>query len=322
MAKIMHETFPKSVSIHTECPGDLWLVKGDATQLHQVLLNLCVNARDAMPDGGSLSIIVRNRTLTAEQAVRHPQARAGDYLALKVADSGCGISSDTMERIFDPFFTTKGDKGTGLGLSTVLGIVKSHGGFIDVESAPGEGSRFTVYLPAFQNGLPDISNGKPVPVFMGHGETVLCVDDEEQIRKMIDITLRRFGYRVLLANHGASAVAIFQENRTQIDVMLTDLCMPLMDGWRAIQEIRLLDPLLKIVAMSGQITPEAVEKAKILGIGDIVEKPLGITQLLETLHRLLHEPAPVMASPRSQSGLGDLEPVTHSGTKGSVSQLL
>jgi CheY-like chemotaxis protein len=143
---------------------------------------------------------------------------------------------------------------------------------------------------------------------MGHGETVLCVDDEEQIRKMIDITLRRFGYRVLLANHGASAVAIFQENRTQIDVMLTDLCMPLMDGWRAIQEIRLLDPLLKIVAMSGQITPEAVEKAKILGIGDIVEKPLGITQLLETLHRLLHEPTPVMASPRSQSGLGDLEP--------------
>lgn len=290
MAKIMYETFPKSVSIHTDVPGDLWMVMGDATQFHQVMLNLCINARDAMPNGGNLSLSARNKTLDEKQARQHPHAHAGDYVELSVADSGVGIEPGNLERVFDPFFTTKGENGTGLGLSTVMGIVKSHDGFVQLESVPGKGTQFLIYIPASKGRN---ENPAPSPAGVsqrGHGEVILCVDDEENIRTVLAQLLENNGYRVIMANHGIAALALHAANREEIQVVLTDLIMPLKDGWQAIEEIRQLDPMLPIIAMSGCITPETAFRARELEVSAVIEKPMGFRDVLHVLQKVLHKP--------------------------------
>lgn len=290
MAKIMYETFPKPVSIHTDVPGDLWVVMGDSTQFHQVLLNLCVNARDAMPEGGNLILSARNKTLDEKQARQHPHAHAGDYVELSVKDTGGGIAAEHLERIFEPFFTTKGENGTGLGLSTVMGIVKSHQGFVEVESVPGIGTQFLIYLPAVKATVDEITAAGFRPTLQGHGEVILCVDDEESIRNVLRKLLEKNGYRVLMANHGVGALGLYEANRAEIELVLTDLQMPLKDGWQAIAEIRQLDPMLPIIAMSGCVNPEISNRAEDFGVTTVIEKPQGILDVLRIIQQILHEP--------------------------------
>ncbi len=229
--RIVRDTFPKHIQVRTIVPHHLWTVLGDPTQLHQVLLNLCVNARDAMPHGGTLTISGENLQLDEHYAALFPEAVPGSYVMVRVEDSGSGIAPKVLEQIFDPFFTTKEiGQGTGLGLSTSLAIVKSHGGFIRVKSLMGRGTTFEVYLHAPAEAVAAAEAEKAVELPRGHGELILVVDDEIGVREITRRTLENFGYRVLLAAEGAKAVAAFAARRAEIAAVITDMTMPVMDG--------------------------------------------------------------------------------------------
>ena len=287
---IVNETFPKSVAFELHCAPNLWTVTGDPTQLHQILLNLCVNARDAMPSGGKLSLQLENVRLDEAYASLNLEAKPGPHLCLTVNDTGTGIPKEIQERIFDPFFTTKEPgKGTGLGLSTTLGIVKSHGGFIHFYSEPGKGSTFKVYLPA--NSTPDaavkVEQETAVPP-RGQNKLVLVVDDEAPIRKLAQRVLERFGYRVLLAADGTEALSLYQTRRNEIDVVITDMVMPNMDGPATITALKAVNPKIKIVASSG-MAPDGYEAAATrAGVRHFISKPFSAETMLYTLDDALN----------------------------------
>ena len=257
--KITRETFTRSIDVQSDLPRDLWKIHGDGTQLHQVLMNLCVNARDAMPTGGILKLKGENVTLTEADARIHLDAHAGEYVLLTVADSGTGIPNEIMEKIFDPFFTTKEvGKGTGLGLSTVLGIVKGHGGFIIVQSEESRGTEFRIYLPAAVGEEAPDQEEQYCEGPAGKGETVLVVDDESSVREIAKETLEANGYEVLLARDGAEAIAVFAQQRDRVRVVLTDLVMPYLDGSATIRALRKIDSRVKIIAASGLANKETL----------------------------------------------------------------
>ncbi|HVW22160.1 MAG TPA: response regulator [Opitutaceae bacterium] len=285
---IVHETFPKNIAIQRHGPVDLWTVKADATQLHQVLLNLCVNARDAMPSGGRLTLEADNCVLTEAEARADPLAKPGPYLRIIVADTGHGIPPDIIKRIFDPFFTTKGvGKGTGLGLSTVMGIVKNHGGFVHVYSEPGRGASFRIYLPAEPSSTAASPPPAELPAARGTGELILVVDDESGIREMARHILESHGYRVVTAANGEEAVNCYLEHREQIRLILTDMMMPVMDGPSLIRALRILDTHLRVAPMSG--LEHAQRDAELAGMGleEILIKPFDARSLLERVRRRL-----------------------------------
>ena len=287
MTKVIGETFPKNIEAKEDLAAGLWLVPGDATQLHQLLLNLAVNARDALSSGGVITLSARNVSLDARAAGRHPLAHPGDYVALTVADTGTGIAPEILDRVFDPFFTTKGEAGSGMGLSTALGIVKSHGGFITVDTEVGRGAQFHVYLPADRRAA---SPGSGVPAGAtgrGRGELILCVDDEREIRRVVGITLRNHGYQVLTANDGAEATRTYALHRDTIRAVVLDLAMPVKDGKTALAEIRQANPEAVVIVMTGRASPEADDALKGLGAAAVVDKPLGIHEIVPLLHRLL-----------------------------------
>jgi len=256
MKTIVDQTFPKSIQLRTEISKGLLCNTGDATQLHQVLLNLCVNARDAMPQGGTLTITAENFSLDESFARMNPGTVPGPYILLRVADTGTGMSQEIQNRIFDPFFTTKTlDKGTGLGLSTVLGIVKNHQGFMIVHSEIGRGTEFNIYLPATLNLAALEFEGRKVSLPVGHGELILVVDDEAGIRSILQQVLEMFGYRVLTANDGVGAVVACAQKKEEIQLMITDMMMPIMDGTSAILAVKSIIPAIKIIAASGLDMP-------------------------------------------------------------------
>jgi CheY-like chemotaxis protein len=270
-------------------PG-LWTVMGDPTQLHQVLLNLCVNARDAMPRGGTLTISAANATLDAASARLNLEAKPGPYVFLQVEDSGTGIPQEVIEKIFDPFFTTKDvGKGTGLGLSTSLAIVKSHGGFLRVDSEPGRGTKFQVYLPAQQVASPAAAAAPEAELPRGHGELILVVDDEASVRQIIQQSLEAFGYRVLLAGDGAEAVSLFTRHQAEIAAVLTDMMMPVMDGPAMIEAVRKLDPGMRIIAASGLSSGDHMGRAMSLGVKHFLPKPYEAATVLTLLRKALSE---------------------------------
>ncbi len=288
MQNIIQQTFPKTIHLQTELGKDIWTVIGDATQLHQVLLNLCVNARDAMPNGGKLSIKAENVLLDEHFAGMNPEAKAGAYILLSVADSGTGMPAGVKDRIFDPFFTTKPlGQGTGLGLPTVRGIVKSHGGFMSVYSEVGKGSEFRVYLPAKAgpSSKPEAARLSRLP--NGQGELILVVDDEASIRNIAQQTLEMFGYRVLTASDGAQAVAACAEQRGKIRLMLTDLAMPIMDGPSTIRAVRSLDAGIKIIMASGLSTEGQSNETDLFHANAILHKPFTGEQLLKLVREVL-----------------------------------
>jgi PAS domain S-box-containing protein len=280
---LMRETFPKHLQIELAIPPDLHGVTGDPTHLHQVLLNLCVNARDACSEGGTIVVDAANVTIDAEG----PGA-PGEYVRLGVADTGGGIPPEIQDRIFEPFFTTKElGRGTGLGLSTVHTIVQSYGGFIRLDSAVGRGTRFDIYLPARRAGSAVDGTPERRRIPRGRGETILVVDDEATIRSVVQRILERFDYRVLTAADGAEAVRCYAEHRGTIRLVLTDMTMPVMGGAAAIVALRTMNPALPIIASSGQDTDERTIAA--LGIGQVpfVAKPYTTDVLLTAIAKAL-----------------------------------
>lgn len=289
IAEIKHiaqETFPKSIQLYTDIPNDLWTVSGDATQLHQVLMNLCVNARDAMPEGGTLSITAENLVIDENYARIRMDAKAGPYIVINTSDTGTGIAPDLLERIFEPFFTTKEHgKGTGLGLSTVNGIVKSHGGFVDVISYLGEGTQFKVYLPAVRAAETQYLDDSEL--LSGKGELVLFVDDEASIREITKTLLEANTYQVLTASDGIEAITLYAKHKAEISVVLTDMMMPSMDGLTTIRTLQKINPQVKIIAVSGLVPSETLNETTNAGVHTFLSKPYSARELLKTLHAVL-----------------------------------
>lgn len=288
---IVGETFPKCIQVNADAPKGLWQVAGEPTQLHQVLMNLCVNSRDAMPSGGTLVIEAENVTATNPCASpAGSPAKPAPYVLISVRDTGTGIAPEIREKIFEPFFTTKAPgKGTGLGLSTSLAIVKSHGGFIQVESEVGTGSVFRIYLPALDQGASTSSQTEQFQIPRGRGELVLVVDDEASVRLIMAQTLKTYGYRTLTANDGAEAVMIYQQRAADIAVVLVDLMMPVMDGVATIRKLAEINPKLKVIAVSGLESSDALAQAGESCARAFLPKPYTAANLLKTLSKILSE---------------------------------
>ena len=288
--KILRETLPKSIEISFRIPNDLWIISADATQIHQVLMNLCVNARDAMPDGGSISIAADNMVLDENYARMHLEAKSGRFVTISVADTGPGMTPEIQSRIFEPFFTTKDmTKGTGLGLSTAMTIVKSHGGFINVYSELHKGSQFTVYLPAIDKPGGDNASALQVDLPLGHGELILVVDDEESIREITRGTLETFGYKVLTASDGTEALALYADKKNEIAVVLTDMVMPFMDGPATIRALQRMNPNVRIIAASGLGAAHRGGEGALEGVAVFLNKPYTAEKLLKTLAQVLRD---------------------------------
>jgi len=290
---IISEIFPRNIRIVTDVPNDLWPVTGDPTQLHQVLLNLAINARDAMPHGGALTITAANLTIDHQYAGMSKEAKPGPYVLVQVTDTGTGISPEARVRIFEPFFTTKElGKGTGIGLTTVHTVVKSHGGFLNVESEVGRGTTFKIYLPA-DSAHQAVETALPVAPSppRGEDELVLVVDDEFSIRDITQQTLEIFGYRVITAGDGAEAVALYAKQAQQIALVLTDMMMPIMDGAATIQVLQRINPAVKIIVASGIDSGENVAKAASAGVHDFLPKPYTAETLLKLFREVLDRPA-------------------------------
>jgi PAS domain S-box-containing protein len=286
---LLERTLPRSITLRTEVPEELWAVVGDATQLTQVLLNLCINARDAMPDGGTLAVSVANVHLTASYARNHPEARPGPYVRFSVTDTGTGIPPEVMDRIFDPFFTTKPHgKGTGLGLSTVLGIVKGHGGVVNVYSEAGKGTQVTVFLPAEQGEAGEAADPRPAgDVPLGRGELVLVVDDEALILLTVRATLESFGYRAVTAGSGAEALGLFGRHRDQVAAVILDRMMPGMDGLATLKALRGVRSDVKAIVTSGLATPERSAEVLAAGARAVLAKPYAEEKLLRLLAEVI-----------------------------------
>lgn len=297
--RIVQDTFPKNIRVTLDAVRESSSVVADATQMHQLILNLCLNARDAMPNGGSLALVIESQELDELQTAGHPGAHPGPYVCVRVEDTGVGMPGEMLERIFEPFFTTKDPgRGTGLGLATVHAIVRGHRGFVQVFSEPRVGTRFLVYLPASPSGT-GTGHVRPQQArsdLYGRGELVLVVDDEEPIRDIARRILERFGYGVLLAANGVDAVARFAARRDEIAVVLADLAMPIMDGPAMIVALRSIEPAVRVVASSGLADGDLMGRARAAGIDATVPKPYTAESLLLALARVLAErrgePAP------------------------------
>jgi len=292
--QIAQESFPKSIQITSNIPRELWPVVGDATQLHQVMLNLAVNARDALSEGGRLTITGENVTLDDTFASMEPQAKPGPYILLSVQDTGTGIAPEIMDRLFEPFFTTKQTgKNPGLGLSTALGIVQNHGGFVRVSSQTGQGSVFKVFLPAAPGAVVALTD-QELPLPVGHGELILLVDDETAICQSASALLKRHGYQVVTAADGAEALARFAERRAEVRLILADIVMPLMDGVALVRGLRKIAPETRVVAASGLLDdPDQSGKIlelKQLGVNRFLTKPFTARDLLVAISETLSGP--------------------------------
>jgi len=257
-----------------------------------VLVNLAVNARDAMPNGGTLGIIAENMVIEPSQTDHPASAKPGFYVVIKVSDTGTGIPREILDKIFEPFFTTKEmGKGTGLGLATVLGIVKSHDGFVQVQTEVNKGTTFLIYLPAMEDSPQLAPEGERPRLPLGRGQLILAVDDEESVLSMTKETLETYGYRVLTARDGTEAVATYSEHRHEIHGVLTDMLMPFMDGPATIRVLRKLDPSVRIIAASGLMDGEKIKDCT--GMDDInfLMKPYTAEKLLNTVHKVVGDMA-------------------------------
>ena len=288
MVAIAVDTFPKNIRIETRVADPLPAVVGDPTQLQQVLINLSVNARDAMPDGGHLTLIADEVEFATPEAAGDLDAQAGRYVRLVVADTGTGIPPEIFDKIFDPFFTTKEfGKGTGLGLATSRSIIKSHGGFLRVETTPGQGTRFIVHLPVATPGAAPVPAAGRDRIRPGGGECILVVDDEEPVRRSAGRVLEAAGYRVLLAAGGREGIARFAAHAGEVALLLTDLMMPDLDGSALITALRARRPELPVLAVSGLDAPEPSAPGVPSGMA-FLQKPFTAEELLTAVARALH----------------------------------
>ena len=289
LERIVRSTFPKNIDIRVACAPDAPAVLGDSTQLHQVLLNLCVNARDAMPRGGTLRVEVGHEQVEAGALRDTSVEKPGSHVVFRISDTGCGIEPELVDRIFEPFFSTKSpEQGTGLGLSTTIGIVRSHGGFMRVQSQPGRGSMFTVFLPSSAEYEPAVEIPRPPQkALSGEGATILLVEDEPTVRNVLARLLARLGFAVEVAADGETALSILRRPNARVSLVITDLHMPGMDGIALTREIRRIDKDLPVVLASGfsdQADPADIEA---LGFAAQLDKPFSMDALKETLRTAL-----------------------------------
>ena len=291
MIDITRHCFPKGIAIRSAVAPNIWTVLGHPTQLHQVLLNLCVNARDALPAGGTLTLAVSNLQVTAAAPGLPPDVRPGAYVVVSVKDTGTGMSPAVQARIFEPFFTTKElDRGTGLGLSTVGNIVKDHRGFITVDSTIGEGTEFKVFLPA-QPDAAAVVAAERLTLPVGHGEWILVVDDEAAIRSIATQSLEMFGYHVVTAKDGAEGLAVFARHQAPIELVITDRDMPVLDGLTMLRRFRDLAPQLKVILASGVDSDTKAPAPADCECDAYLPKPYSADELLRAVDTVLHLPA-------------------------------
>jgi PAS domain S-box-containing protein len=287
MQNLLQRAVGETIALEVQFGPERMPVEIDPGQLEQILVNLAVNARDAMPEGGRLVIEVERAELDEEYAYTHPDTPPGSYVCLKVSDTGVGMSPRTLERIFEPFYTTK-DDGTGLGLATVYGIVTGVGGHVDVYSEPGLGTTVKIHLPAEQ-AEPEHEPTEAARTADGHGEVVLVVEDQPEVRRMAERILGKAGYSVIGKESGPGAIETCQAREQPIDLLLTDVIMPEMLGTELVRQARALRPRLKVVYMSGYshavMAPEALDED---GESAFIEKPFGSGELLRTVSRLLN----------------------------------
>ena len=285
--EMIRKTFPKTIRIHCRLADDLWEIAGEMTKLYQVFLNLAVNARDAMEGQGELTIDVYNCELDVAFLQRNPKVRPGRYIAFTFKDTGCGMSDEVLKQIYVPFFSTKdAEHGTGLGLPTVLGIVKGHGGCIEVKTEVGRGSTFSVFLPAAETAE------SAETLFDTHGstgKTILVIDDDEGVRKLVKAILTRHGYRVICASNGTDGVSAYVTKSSAIDLVIADLIMPSMDGVVFSRAIKRLNRHAQIIVSSGMDNAARVEELRALGITRFLRKPYEPATLLEEVRRTLEE---------------------------------
>jgi CheY-like chemotaxis protein len=283
---MIRPTFDRSIDIRTALPVALLPVEGDAGQLEHTLLNLCINARDAMPNGGTLRIETHNVILSDPEAYGLAEAPPGEYVSLSVSDTGVGISVEHLPRIFEPFFTTKEPgKGSGMGLAMVYGIVKNHGGWIDARSAAGRGTTFRILLPASPMMLA-VPTALPKPELLAGGtETILFVDDEESLRLLATETLGSLGYTVLTARNGIEALARYAENRREIALVILDLIMPEMGGVETFRRLREIDPAARVLISSGYAGDDQSEMLLAEGVAGFLRKPYRIGALAAAIRQ-------------------------------------
>ncbi|HEX9048222.1 MAG TPA: response regulator, partial [Verrucomicrobiae bacterium] len=286
--RIATETFPRSIEIVTHFSKQPCVMLADATQIQQVLMNLCVNARDAMPRGGLLTIALDKKELTDAGTAIHPKARPGAYVVISVSDTGTGIAPELVDKIFDPFFTTKPiGHGTGLGLPTVMGIAENHGGFVHLETQPGAGTTFFIYIPMAAGEAPAENIGGAQDEVHGKGELILVVDDELSVRKLASAILGRNGYRAMTAADGAEGLKLFEQHRQEIKLLISDLMMPHLDGPGMLREMRRLDPRIRSIVITGLGEENRISEARAAGADLILNKPFSAEQLLAHVKQLV-----------------------------------
>jgi signal transduction histidine kinase len=290
--RIANDTFFKTIQVQVTLAPDLAPIVGDPTQLHQVLLNLCVNARDAMPGGGTLTIAAHPVEVDALLAGTQEDAHEGAYVMIVVSDTGTGILPAAVDRIFEPFFTTKPvGQGTGLGLSTSLAIVRSHGGFIRVQTDQGRGTSFQVYLPVREPGATEATPETAPSLPRGNGELILIIDDEASVREVTRRTLETFGYRAMVAADGAAGATAYAASQADIAVVITDMMMPGLDGAATMGMLRQINPRVRLIAASGLAEDARVARALEAGASLVLSKPFTAEVLLRTVHDVLQKPA-------------------------------
>ncbi|MEN9575238.1 MAG: hypothetical protein RL514_3093 [Verrucomicrobiota bacterium] len=280
------ETFPKAMEIRSELAGELFVIRADPTQLHQVLLNLLVNARDAMNGTGKLLVTAENRVVDAAFAAQKPGAKVGPHVVLRVIDSGSGMTPEVLAKIWNPFFTSKPPgKGTGIGLSTVAKIVKEHGGFVDVTSQPGKGTTFAIYLPGTHGTGASEPVAAPAPLPLGRGERVLVVDDESALAQMVQTLLAEHNYTAVVAEGPAAALSAFTRGE-KFDLALVDLNMPAMDGGRLAKVMWNINPGLKVILVTGsqEVMREQIKTGQFAAV---VTKPFTAETLLKAMDTAL-----------------------------------
>ncbi len=284
---IIKQTFEKNISFQSYASKDLWTVNADPTQIHQALMNLCVNARDAMSNGGNLKINVKNVEVDDTFRNHHQNANKERYLEIEVRDTGSGIPPEIQQKIFDPFFTTKDiGKGTGLGLSTVYSIVKAHSGFIEMESIVGKGTVFQIYIPAVTESEGTVEHYSCVNIVQGNSETILVIDDEEPIRSTCEEVLKFYNYSVVTANNGSEGITTLIQKRMKFQVALIDMMMPVMDGKIASAAIKKIEPNIKIIGMSGMMDQSKIDNGD-KAFDLFLRKPFSTQELIEAVQTVL-----------------------------------
>ena len=299
MQKMLPRLIGEDIEIVMALDPAIGSVKADQGQLEQVIMNLAVNARDAMPDGGKLVITTTNVSLDEAWTRLHPGSKVGDYVMLAVADTGTGIDSETLVHIFEPFFTTKErGKGTGLGLATVYGVVKQSGGYVSVESAPGKGASFQIYLPRIEEPVSVAEPVAPIVEAFRGAETILLVEDADALRKLTHMLLEQHGYHVLVAANGAAAMQLVEEKPESIHLLLTDVIMPGLNGRALAERLQLRQPGLKVLYMSGY-TDDAIADHGVLAAGiQLLHKPFSEENLIHKVREVLDADsvAPLLAA--------------------------